>query len=183
MFLRLYDSVAKYTSWTPLTCGPLTGAIWNDSLFLRLYESVDECTSPPFKHLPHVADPCMQSRTTPCFKGSSESVDRTLPSSMCGQSMYAILNNSLFWGLFRDGQRDSGTTPCPLPLSLVVKEDWPLRGLKLIMWSEGQWEALKKLIWKGDIYIQIYIYMDIATTRPNRPSGPIRWKLMLVILL
>ena len=25
-------------------------------------------------------------------------------------------------------------------------------------------------------YMYIYIYMDIVTTRPNRPSGPIRWK-------
>ena len=27
---------------------------------------------------------------------------------------------------------------------------WPMRGRDLIMWSEGLWEALKKLTWKGD---------------------------------
>ena len=44
----------------------------------------------------------------------------------------------------------------------------------LIMWYEGQSEALKKLTWKGDIYINIYI--DITTTKPNRPNWPIWWK-------
>ena len=39
----------------------------NNSLFLRLYESVGECTSPLVEHLPHMADPCMHFRTTPCF--------------------------------------------------------------------------------------------------------------------
>ena len=36
-------------------------------------------------------------------------------------------------------------------LSLVVKEGWPIRGLELIMWSEGPWEASKKVTWKGDM--------------------------------
>ena len=62
-------------------CEPFMGAIWNNSLFLRLYESVDKCTSPLVEHLPIMVDPCMQSRITPCFLGSSESVDKTLPSS------------------------------------------------------------------------------------------------------
>ena len=75
MFLRLYELVHKCTSHTPLTHGPFTSAIWNNSLFLRLYESADECTSPLVEHLPRVADPCMQSRTTPHFQGSSESAE------------------------------------------------------------------------------------------------------------
>ena len=33
-------------------------------LVLRLYESVGECTSPLVQHLPRVAYPCLQSRTT-----------------------------------------------------------------------------------------------------------------------
>ena len=36
-------------------------------------------------------------------------------------------------------------------LSLVVKESWSIRGLELIRWPEGQWEASKKITWKGDI--------------------------------
>ena len=66
-FLRLYELVHKCTSPTPLTRGSFTGAIWNNSSFLWLYELVDECSSPLVEHLPRVADPCMQSRTTPCF--------------------------------------------------------------------------------------------------------------------
>ena len=60
----------KCTRRTPLTCGPFMGAICNNSLFLRLHKSVDKYTSPLVEHLPRVADPCMQSRTTPHFKGS-----------------------------------------------------------------------------------------------------------------
>ena len=39
--------------------------------------------------------------------------------------------------------------------------------------------GLLKIAWEGDIYIYIYIHIltDISTTRPNRPSGPILWKL------
>ena len=59
------------TSRTPPKRGPSTGAIWKNSLFLRLYELVDECTSPLVKHLPCVYDPCMQSRTTAHFQGST----------------------------------------------------------------------------------------------------------------
>ena len=44
------------------------------------------------------------------------------------------------------------------------------------MWPVGQWEASKKIAWEGDIPIQPYTH--IATTRPNRPRGPIRWKTM-----
>ena len=47
---------------------PPVGAIWNNSLFLRLYESVDKCTSPLVEHLPRVDDPCIQFRTTPLFR-------------------------------------------------------------------------------------------------------------------
>ena len=61
------ELVHKCTSQTPLTRGPFLGAIWNNSAFLRLYMSVDECTSPLVEHLPRTADPCMQSKTTPCF--------------------------------------------------------------------------------------------------------------------
>ena len=69
-------------------------------LFLRLYESVDECTSPLVKHLPRVDDPFMQSRTTPLFRALQvgrrvhQSTSRTPPTH--GQSMYAIQNNSSF---------------------------------------------------------------------------------------
>ena len=116
---------------------PFTGAIWNNSSFLRLYKSVDECSSPLVEHLPRIADPCMQSRTTPRFYGSSKSVDETLPCShtwtihVCnpeqllvfralpswltrlfrvptrGLSIYAIRNNSSFLGLFRVRRGDS----------------------------------------------------------------------------
>ena len=54
-----------------------------------------------------------------------------------------------------------------------------MRGLKLIMWSEGQWEASKKIPWEGDT--QTHRHTDIATTRPNQPSGPIRWKLIFFL--
>ena len=43
-------------SQTPPTHGPSTGAIWNNSWFLRLYKLVDKCTSPLVKHLPNVDD-------------------------------------------------------------------------------------------------------------------------------
>ena len=46
------------------------------------------------------------------------------------------------------------------------EEGWPMRGLELIMWSEGQWEASNKITMKGDKK-----HMDIATTRPKRPKG------------
>ena len=42
-------------------------SIWNDTPFLRPYESVNKCTSPLVEHLPRVDNPYMQSRTTPCF--------------------------------------------------------------------------------------------------------------------
>ena len=35
--------------------------------------------------------------------------------------------------------------------SKIKSSDRPMRGRDLIMWSEGQWQALKKLTWKGDI--------------------------------
>ena len=66
--------------------------------------------------------------------------------------------------------------PCPNHHHMVEKEVWPMRGLKLVMWSEGQWEALTKFVWVGDIFI--FISTDIATTRPNRPSWPFLWKVV-----
>ena len=35
--------------------------------------------------------------------------------------------------------------------NMVEKEGWPMRGRDLVMWSEDQWEASKKITWKGDI--------------------------------
>ena len=37
----------------------------------------------------------------------------------------------------------------------VGKEDWPIRGLELIIWSDGQLEASEKNTLGGDIYINI----------------------------
>ena len=65
--VRVGWRVHQSTSQTSPTCGPSTGAFWNNSLILRLYESVDECTSPLVKNLPRVDDPCMQSRTIDWF--------------------------------------------------------------------------------------------------------------------
>ena len=45
-------------------------SIWINSLFLRHYESVHKCTSPPVEHLPHMDHPWVQSGTTACFWGS-----------------------------------------------------------------------------------------------------------------
>ena len=39
--------------------------------------------------------------------------------------------------------------PPPPPRGFLAKEGWPIRGLELNMWPEGQWEALKNKI-KGD---------------------------------
>ena len=133
--------VHQSTSWTPLLRGQSMYAIQNSSLFLGLYELVDECTCPPVEHLPRMDDPCMQSQTTPCFQGSSELIVKTLPSShtwtihVCnpeqllvfralssrstrlfripthGRSMYAIRSNSLFLGLLRVGRQNSSKSP------------------------------------------------------------------------
>ena len=116
LFLRLYESVHKCTSWTPLTHGPFMGAIWNNSLFLGLYETVDDCTSPLLEHLPNVANLCMQSRTTFfVFRALQvgwlvhQSTRQTPPTR--GRSMYAIRNNSLSLGLFRVSWQDSSESP------------------------------------------------------------------------
>ena len=61
-------------------------------------------------------------------------------------------------------------TPPRGVLSLVVKEGWPIRGLELIMWPEGHWEASKNITGKGDIR-----QIDIVTLWKNRP-GQILWK-------
>ena len=39
----------------------------NNSSFLRLYEMIHKCTSPPVKYLPRVDLQRVQSETTPCF--------------------------------------------------------------------------------------------------------------------
>ena len=33
---------------------------------------------------------------------------------------------------------------------MVGKEGWPMRGRDLVMWSDDQWEASKKIAWEGD---------------------------------
>ena len=45
-----------------------------------------------------------------------------------------------------------------------------MRGQDLIMWSEGQWEASKKIAWGGDKQTH-NSGTDFATTRKNRPKG------------
>ena len=59
--LRVGPQMHQSTSPTPTTLGPSMGAIWKISLFLRLYDSVDECTSPLVEHLlrmdHHVCNP------------------------------------------------------------------------------------------------------------------------------
>ena len=42
-----------------------------------------------------------------------------------------------------------------------------MRGRDLVMWSEGQWEASKKITWKGDIYIYTHIYTHIDGHRDS----------------
>ena len=69
--LRVGPQMHQSTSQTHPRRGPTTGAIWNNSSFLRLFKSIYECTSPLVEHLPCVDNPCMQSKTTPCFQGST----------------------------------------------------------------------------------------------------------------
>ena len=57
--LRIDPQMHQSTNQIPPTGGPSTGAIWYNSLFLTLFESVDECTSPLVEHLPHVDNPYM----------------------------------------------------------------------------------------------------------------------------
>ena len=57
--LQVGPQMHQSTSQKPPTHGPSTGAIWNISLFLRLYVVVDECTSPLVKHLLRMEDPCI----------------------------------------------------------------------------------------------------------------------------
>ena len=54
---------------------------------------------------------------------------------------------------------------------MVGKEGWPMRGRDLVMWSEDQWEASKKITWKGDIR-----HTDMLTLWPTRPRGPSWWR-------
>ena len=52
-----------------------------------------------------------------------------------------------------------------------------MRGRDLVMWSEGQWEASKKITWKGDIYINIYgLYRRTSRLYERIGQGPILWK-------
>ena len=112
-------------------------AISNNSLFLRLYESVDEYTSPPIKHL-HVCNPeqLLIFRALRVGQGVHQSTRQTPPTR--GQCMYAIRNNSSFLGLFQAGRQDSsefprvdnscrqsGTTPCLQGSSELVNETFP----------------------------------------------------------
>ena len=46
----------------------------------------------------------------------------------------------------------------------------------MIMWSKGQWEALKKKDMGGDLIDLLRHQTDTWTTTPNHPSGLIRWK-------
>ena len=57
--LRVGPQMHQSTSQTPPMCGPSTGAIWNNSLFLRLNELVKMCTSPLVVHLPRMDDLCI----------------------------------------------------------------------------------------------------------------------------
>ena len=50
-----------------------------------------------------------------------------------------------------------------------------IRGWDLIMWTEGQWEASKKIAWEGDIR-QTNKHTDMSTLWPTRPRGPSWWK-------
>ena len=35
---------------------------------------------------------------------------------------------------------------------------------------------------RGQTHTHTHTWMDIGTTRPNRPSGPIRWKKVLLVI-
>ena len=67
LFLGLYECtsarVHQSTSRTPPTCGRFMYAIQNNSLFLGLFQ----VSRQDYSDFPRVDDPCMQSRTTPCF--------------------------------------------------------------------------------------------------------------------
>ena len=65
--LRVGPQMHQSISRTPPTHGPSTGAIWTNSLFLRLYGLVHKCTSPSVEHLPRMDLPWVPSGTTPCF--------------------------------------------------------------------------------------------------------------------
>ena len=105
------------TSQTPLTHGPFMGAIWNNSSFLRLYELVDNCTSPLVWHLPHLPSSHMwrihvcNPEQLPVFRALPSWSRRLFQVPTREQSMYAIWNNSLFLGLFQVGQQDSSKFP------------------------------------------------------------------------
>ena len=61
--LSVCPQMHQSTSQTHPMHGHSTGAIWNNSSFLRLYKSVNECTSPIVEHLPHMDNLYIQSRT------------------------------------------------------------------------------------------------------------------------
>ena len=49
-----------------------------------------------------------------------------------------------------------------------------MRGRDLVMWPEGQWEALKKIAWEGDKHTDTQT--DMSTLWPTRPRRPSWWK-------
>ena len=95
---------------------------------------------------------------------------------MQGRSTSPIRNTSLFLGL------DAW-------MIWNQKQGWstwgePMRGLELIMWSKGQWEALKKTESNGadrQTNRQTDRHLDIATLWLNRPSGADSVKIWLTL--
>ena len=68
-----------------------------------------------------------------------------------------VIDNFSFWRQNSDGRQEHlfSSGDCRLWTSSDVSSrrqssDWPMRGRDLIMWSEGKWEALKKIVCKGD---------------------------------
>ena len=100
LVLRLCELVHKCTS--PLIEHlPRLDLPWVQS-GTRLYKSINKRTSPLLDYLPHVDDPFIQSRTTPCFRalrvGRWVHQFTSITSPMRGRSIYAIQNNSSFYG-------------------------------------------------------------------------------------
>ena len=63
-------------------------------------------------------------------------------------------------------------------IRVLIKEN-SVSLIRTLMWFITCYLVMKKVDMKrGSIYIYVYIRisMDIATNRPNPPSGPIRWK-------
>ena len=178
--LWVRPQVHQCTSWTPPMHEPSTGAIWINSSCLGLYESVDECTSPPVKHRPRVDDSCMQSGTTLLFRaiqvGWRVHVSTIQTPPMRRRFKYAIGNKSLFLGHQSTSQRPHTHEPSTAPRG----SGWGGRKGGLtndrpqtdhVIWGPIRGQNKNYM---GRVHT--YIHTDIATTRPNRPSGPIWWK-------